>query len=1191
MQTKLKYLAFVTTLLLSFTTAAQVTEVCDSTELVLSVNDEVWGDQIWQYSEDALNWEIFDYLTNETITISTDNDGFYRLLVVDGDCDTTYVSDIQEILVHESEGSVSQEFSCGEFILNDITYTQSGTYMLDTLVNQLGCDSIVSMELIVGNPSSSEVSIAACDSYFWNGTEYNESGEYEFLLENSEGCDSLAYLDLTVEESTLGLTLNSVFDNGLIPSSEDPFFWISGDSSITDVSFHINDEIISSEELFYSIPNPQVSFEIYASAYHPELGCVVSDTSSYEVYDSSTNAMGFFDISGNFDLNSIVVSSTIDSVPLNGLQDFDIDYLSIAELDILYSYSLEFALDSELVAVTVVPFGTDSITISNETSAAALVLLDPSVSGSLWTDYSGLLEEVRAHENFPDLVQAIDDQIVLNGYLDIGDQTLIEYISLLTGDITSGFHGGSEERFLTGLHPIFTTTPSGKLNYHHNDIRHFHVTRIYEGSTPVSEPIVLAGNQNSLSSQMARVLMNILASDTDPLYQDVVALPVRTNGEVTRADVNSQSSFAHLRSRLVNGLYPELQALDNASEEARLAKELNSLYMGVNLILSVPGLSGRLVTGPPGEAASLFSNSASVYNNIWLSSHSPEQVANLTAGLGGFLSESRVWAARFTNASIVLALYEISALTAESFLLLDDFYYAHSMLGDKLTDRVFTSFQNSAGQNTDSLLGVPGSWTTTSSTLSLKTQTRNYRYFHIDLADNPDNLHWQSEEENFNLLDGVTFSGVFFESDETILINGTEQIALEYEFSGHPIAIGPNEFKWRLSWDAAVGLYAILGIRINLLDQDITTPLTGSPNINIVAEVEMPMLEIFAGDNQSGYPNELLDDPCVVVPKTTSGIELPDGYPVHFEIVDGDGFLSNQLYPGEAALQEVETLNGSSAIVWRLGNDGEQSMKAAIVHPQTEAEFVSVEFTATIQEYELHIIDAPDIIDGLCTEWASGPIRVQVSGASTDEFFDDIPIRWEVLEGGGYINFAPPNPFGTNSYTYLDVPTYSLGMLEGISEVYWVRGNPNEQVLRASIMNADNTEIIASQEFTMSGTPSCPLDLSGLYGDWTVALYDAETSSWNEDSYELTIQEDGYAIYTTSSGITYQTSFEIVNIGEHCMYRESGSFWSNWYVHTLEDPCFPNSTLTEPIESFVTWIYISCCMDNPEPQIRYTKVE
>ena len=76
--------------------------------------------------------------------------------------------------------------------------TTSGTYY-DTLSSLAGCDSIITIHLTIGSPSSNSVDVTSCGTYLWNGSNYTESGIYKDTLLSVAGCDSIVTLNLTVQ--------------------------------------------------------------------------------------------------------------------------------------------------------------------------------------------------------------------------------------------------------------------------------------------------------------------------------------------------------------------------------------------------------------------------------------------------------------------------------------------------------------------------------------------------------------------------------------------------------------------------------------------------------------------------------------------------------------------------------------------------------------------------------------------------------------------------------------------------------------------------------------------------------------------------------------------------------------------------------------------------------------------------------
>ncbi|HNP54659.1 MAG TPA: hypothetical protein PKK69_08570, partial [Ferruginibacter sp.] len=78
--------------------------------------------------------------------------------------------------------------------------TQAGTYHT-TLTTTAGCDSIITLILTVLPTSSSQTTITICSAtlpFNWNGLSILAAGNYQVVLHNQFGCDSIARLTLTV---------------------------------------------------------------------------------------------------------------------------------------------------------------------------------------------------------------------------------------------------------------------------------------------------------------------------------------------------------------------------------------------------------------------------------------------------------------------------------------------------------------------------------------------------------------------------------------------------------------------------------------------------------------------------------------------------------------------------------------------------------------------------------------------------------------------------------------------------------------------------------------------------------------------------------------------------------------------------------------------------------------------------------
>jgi hypothetical protein len=85
---------------------------------------------------------------------------------------------------------------------NGQVYTQSGSYSA-TIPNALGCDSVITINLTVNQPTSSTISPSICYSYTApDGQVYTQSGNYTATIPNASGCDSIITINLTIHQNT-----------------------------------------------------------------------------------------------------------------------------------------------------------------------------------------------------------------------------------------------------------------------------------------------------------------------------------------------------------------------------------------------------------------------------------------------------------------------------------------------------------------------------------------------------------------------------------------------------------------------------------------------------------------------------------------------------------------------------------------------------------------------------------------------------------------------------------------------------------------------------------------------------------------------------------------------------------------------------------------------------------------------------
>jgi hypothetical protein len=153
-------------------------------------------------------------LGNQSYTSSGTYQG--RRFGTGGACDTLITLNLN-VLPRQTNPSVTI-CSNQPYSFNGLQLNTSGVY-LDTLVNMLGCDSIVQLNLTV-NPAYNQIlSMTICTggSLQFGNQNLTAAGNYTNTFVSSRGCDSLVNLSLTVTTSTTIVSSNS--QNGFCPNS------------------------------------------------------------------------------------------------------------------------------------------------------------------------------------------------------------------------------------------------------------------------------------------------------------------------------------------------------------------------------------------------------------------------------------------------------------------------------------------------------------------------------------------------------------------------------------------------------------------------------------------------------------------------------------------------------------------------------------------------------------------------------------------------------------------------------------------------------------------------------------------------------------------------------------------------------------------------------------------------------------
>ncbi len=144
----------------------------------------------------------------------------------------TYTAVLGDLLNHLCDSVVYgtlNQVTCNTFISPSSKYiwTQSGKYT-DTIPSSLGCDSIITINLIINNLTTSSITETVCDSYASpSGKVWTVSDTYLDTIPNAVGCDSIITIYLTVNSSSTSSIAETVCNTYTSPSGK---VWTDSDT-------------------------------------------------------------------------------------------------------------------------------------------------------------------------------------------------------------------------------------------------------------------------------------------------------------------------------------------------------------------------------------------------------------------------------------------------------------------------------------------------------------------------------------------------------------------------------------------------------------------------------------------------------------------------------------------------------------------------------------------------------------------------------------------------------------------------------------------------------------------------------------------------------------------------------------------------------------------------------------------------
>ena len=188
------------------------------------------------------------------------SDTYHQVMPLANGCDSVITLNL---IINDSSSSTINQTACNSYILNGQTYDSSGTFF-QTIPNANGCDSVITLNLVIYDSSSSIINQTACNTFILNGQTYDSSGTYIQTMPNANGCDSVLTLNLVIYDSSSSIinqtACNAYTFNGQIYDSSGTYFQTipnanGCDSVITlNLVINVNSGILPSGALLTAMP-------------------------------------------------------------------------------------------------------------------------------------------------------------------------------------------------------------------------------------------------------------------------------------------------------------------------------------------------------------------------------------------------------------------------------------------------------------------------------------------------------------------------------------------------------------------------------------------------------------------------------------------------------------------------------------------------------------------------------------------------------------------------------------------------------------------------------------------------------------------------------------------------------------------------------------------------------------------------
>ena len=263
----------------------QTVEGCDSI-----INLDLTVHPIYEMDIDTAICQGESYSVGDSTYTET---GTYEIVLqtVEG-CDSIINLDLTVHPIYEMD--IDTAICQGEsYSVGDSTYTETGTYEI-VLQTVEGCDSIINLDLTVHPVYEMGIETAICDgdSYPVGNSNYTETGSYQDVLQNIEGCDSIINLDLTVHP-----TFTTNIDTIICPGAqlpETPVFLMSENGCDSTINYIIEQIADVADAGTYPVScNPEIELDANAAFSNPDITGTWSSQNPEVIFENINNPTSF----------------------------------------------------------------------------------------------------------------------------------------------------------------------------------------------------------------------------------------------------------------------------------------------------------------------------------------------------------------------------------------------------------------------------------------------------------------------------------------------------------------------------------------------------------------------------------------------------------------------------------------------------------------------------------------------------------------------------------------------------------------------------------------------------------------------------------------------------------------------------------------------------------------------------------